>query len=315
MFRILSLDGGGIKGTFTAAVLAELEALLDRPLADYFDLVIGTSTGGIIGLGMGLGFEAQRILELYKENADIIFPQSVRGKILSWIFSAKYDPEELRKALAKVFGRRRLGDIDQHRVAVTSFNAVSGCPVVFKSPYHPSLRSHLDVEVVDIALATSAAPTYFPAAELEAGVMIDGGVWANCPVMVGITEAMSLFKQHRRDISVLSIGTTSTPFFVEEPVCSGGLLHWANPVPLMMHAAKLGVLEQAKRLCRRLVRLDREVSPDRFDLDGADGVEDLDDLGRDVARKHYQDVKRYFLRHPASKNEMMHSDLLMGAGI
>jgi patatin-like phospholipase/acyl hydrolase len=299
MFRILALDGGGINGTFTAAVLKYFEAELDGPIADHFDLIVGTSTGGMIALGLGCGMEASRILELYKEEGQRIFPPGKRrfSAFIERIFGPKFDSDDLREVLLNYYPPNLRFMELEHRIAITSFDATSAHPVVFKTNYHPSLtaNAHAGLSVVDVALATSAAPTYFKAAKTGSGVMIDGGVWANCPAMVGITEAMSLFRRKIDDICVLNIGTTSIPMFVRKGAREGGLLQWVGPISsLLMHASKLGVIEQAKKLCQEFVRVDEFVDPDRFEMDDASQVDELETLGRKQGAREWNRVREIF---------------------
>jgi hypothetical protein len=296
MFRILALDGGGIKGTFSAAVLDQFEEQLGKPVIEHFDLVVGTSTGGIIALGLACGIEASRMLALYRDEGDKVFPSARSGwtGMLERIFSPKYDSDGLREILQKYLPNRRFMELE-YNLAITSFDAACARPVVFKTCYHPSLLAHTELGVVDVALATSAAPTYFAGAKLDCGVMVDGGVWANCPVMVGITEALSIFRQQIDDIAVLSIGTTSIPAFVRREEREGGLLHWARPTSsLLMHAAKLGAIEQAQKLCSQLIRIDEVVDPNRFTLDDVSQVDDLAQLGWTAGRKQWNAVNRAF---------------------
>jgi patatin-like phospholipase/acyl hydrolase len=187
----------------------------------------------------------------------------------------------------------------KHKVAITSFDALNARPVVFKTKYHSLLTAYGELNVVDVALATSAAPTYFPAAQFDDMVMIDGGGWANCPVMVAITEALSLFEQRIEDIHILSIGTTSSPEFIQKKAWDGGLLRWARPMPsLLMHAAGLGAIEQAKKLCKEFVRVDEIVAPKRFVLDNAKAVDDLIGLGRSAGQRAWAPVKPLFFDQP-----------------
>ena len=299
MFRILALDGGGIKGTYSAAVLEQFEEQLGGPVVDHFDLIVGTSTGGIIALGLACGIEASRILALYKDQGHKIFPLAKNGlsRLVERIFGPKYDSDDLKEILFNYFPNRRFVDLG-YKVAITSFDASGATPVVFKTgtTYHESLTAHADLGVVEVALATSAAPTYFAGANTDCGVMIDGGVWANCPVMVAITDALSLFKQRIEDVYVLSIGTTSIPTFVRREERDGGLLHWARPASsLLMHAAKHGALEMARKLCKELVRVD-EVVEDRFPMDDVSQVDDLAQLGWKAGRREWNRVEPIFFR-------------------
>lgn len=296
MFRILALDGGGIKGTYTAAVLDQFEEQLGGPVVSHFDLIVGTSTGGIISLGLACGVSAARILELYKDEGYKIFPPATTGwgGIIDWIFGPKYDSNDLKDILLKYFPNRRFMEIE-HNLAITSFDASSAKPVVFKTGYHKTLSAHKDLSVVEVALATSAAPAYLKAADIDCGVMIDGGIWANCPVMVGVTEALTLFARKQSDIFILSIGTTSIPTFVRRDAREGGLLHWLRPASsLLMHAANLGAIEQASKLSKVLVRIDDVVDPGRLEMDDAKQVDDLAQLGWTAARRAWSKVQPLF---------------------
>ncbi len=275
-------------------------------MVKHFDLIVGTSTGGIISLGLACEIPAREILSLYKKRGDRIFPPPATGcsGVLQWIFGPKYETNDLKSILEEIFPNRRFTKIE-HNVAITSFDASSAKPVVFKTSYHPSLTAHRDLSVVEVALATSAAPTYFAAAHTDCGVMIDGGIWANCPVMVGVTEALSLFRCKISDIVILSIGTTYIPEFVQRNAREGGLLDWARPAPsLLMHAAKLGAIEEAKKLCRELVRIDVAVYPDRFDMDDIRQVDDLTQLGWSCGREFWKKVQPlFFANRPKAEKQ------------
>src|SRR5260221_14348328 len=108
--RILTIDGGGIKGVFPAAFLATLEDEIGKPIADYFDLIAGTSTGGIIAIGLGLGMTAKELLHLYRETGGRIFRRRRFGARAIGLFRAKYTNAALRTALVGAFGERYLGE-------------------------------------------------------------------------------------------------------------------------------------------------------------------------------------------------------------
>lgn len=240
--------------------------------------------------------KASRLLEPYKDEGHKIFPPASSGwsGLLKLIFGPKHESRDLKNILLHYFPNRRFMELT-HNVAITSFDASSAKPVVFKTGYHDSLSAHKEISVVDVALATSAAPTYFEAADIDCGVMVDGGVWANCPVMVGVTEALTLFSRQIADIHILSIGTTSIPTFVSRDAREGGLLHWVRPASsLLMHAAKLGAIEQARKLCKEMVRIDEMTDPARFPMDDATQVDDLAQLGWSAGRKAWNQVQPMF---------------------
>ncbi len=165
-FRILSLDGGGLMGAFTASVLATLEQSTGRRIVDHFDLITGTSTGGIIAIGLGMGASAEEILRFYEEQGADIFPpaRGVGGwvKTLGNLRRPKFSPEALRQAITSVVGDQPL-KAARTRLAIPAYDASMGRIYVFKTPHDPDRAQDADTPAVDVALATSAAPTYFPA--------------------------------------------------------------------------------------------------------------------------------------------------------
>ena len=169
-FHILSLSGGGYLGLFTAIVLAELEQRLGRPIATAFDLIAGTSIGGLLALALALEVPADRLVRTLRREGTKIFserpkPKSVVGKrldMLRYATSPKYDTDELRRVLDEIYsGSATLGDIPNHRVVVPAVNLTKGIAQVFKTPHHPRYDRDHGIPVRDVALATSAAPTIF----------------------------------------------------------------------------------------------------------------------------------------------------------
>jgi patatin-like phospholipase/acyl hydrolase len=197
-FRILSIDGGGIRGVFPAAYLAELEKrfLAGRSIADYFDMVAGTSTGGIIALALAHGMTANQALKIYSDRGARIFPP-MRGmsglrRALRWISKPKHDQAVLKDELLQVFGDTFLDDA-KVRLVVPSFEGLHGEPFIYKTPHHPDYQSDRHKKFEHVALHTTAAPSYYPAVDDDGCVMIDGGIWANNPVMNAIVDALACF--------------------------------------------------------------------------------------------------------------------------
>jgi len=313
-FRILSLDGGGIKGAFTAAALSELESMTKKSVHKYFDLITGTSTGGIIAIALGLGVPASDILKFYVEKGPEIFPAiGVKKKsqhLLRWLSRAKYHQEPLLNAINSVTGNRRLGD-SKVRLVIPSFNAVNGDVCLFKTSHHERLRRDYLRPAVEVALATSAAPTYFPAFIGDDGLAcIDGGIYANCPAAFGIIEAISVLGQDLKDVEVLSIGTTDEPYHVPEARRrKGGLLRWGHfskdLIGLLMQAQMRASIAQAKVMLNydkepdRFYRVDEVTSPRRFAMDDASLISELRALGAEVARHKASVIDRLFLNEEA----------------
>lgn len=300
-FRILSLDGGGIKGTFTAAVLTELERMTGKPVADYFDLITGTSTGGIIAIALGMNISAQELLTFYERKGPEIFPLLglPRGAIRTfrwWSYRPKFAPGPLRSAIESVIGNRRLGE-SKYRLVIPSYNAINGSVYLFKTAHHERFKQDYKDSAVTAALATSAAPTYFPSYRSESGLaFIDGGVWANTPVMVGIVEALGVLGHPLDDIEVLSIGTTDEPACVADTQRDGGIATWNKDLlALPLQAQTAGTLAQARILLRdRFVRVDATTRPGRFTLDDPSRITELKGLGVAEARAMVDQISERF---------------------
>src|SRR3990167_1312768 len=173
-FQILSLSGGGFLGLYTIAVLAELEHENGRPLATSFDLIAGTSIGGLIGLALAAEVPASEIRDAIDQFGPKIFssrprPQTRVGAmldVLRFLMAPKYSDGPLRSAVRRLFDRIELIGELNHRILIPTVNVTKGAPQVFKTPHHPTYRRDLNVKVVDVAIAAAAAPAYFPIAEV-----------------------------------------------------------------------------------------------------------------------------------------------------
>jgi len=199
-FRILSLDGGGIRGVFPAAFLARLEEHLEHPIGHYFDLIAGTSTGGIIAIGLGLGLSAGDILKLYVDQGPAIFGQE-HGAIQNWVrrrlrgmahwFVTKHPSAPLYSALESVLGRRRLGE-SRTRLVIPAWHPILERVYIYKTAHHSRLETDYKEPAIDAAMATAAAPTFLKPHMTESAVeLIDGGVWANNPIGVAAIRSVS----------------------------------------------------------------------------------------------------------------------------
>ena len=311
-FRILCLDGGGIKGAFTASVIANLNHMMGGGFSKHFDLITGTSTGGLIALALGLGKSPEEILEFYvKDGPELFGHEGVYQRVsmaIRGMIQPKHSSERLKQSLHRVFGDKRLGH-SANRLVIPSFNCLDGSLVMFKTAHHPLLVKDYVEFARDVAMATSAAPTYFQASRSGVGKSyIDGGVWANSPIVVGILEAIYKLDKRPSEIDVLSIGTTAEPFSVGPNQRGGGQLDWRlEIVPLMIHAQIKTVEAQAGLMTnQRLVRINPIAERGRFRLDGADSVLDLVGLGESEAAKAFQEplngknIQQIFFKSPAA---------------
>jgi len=207
-FQILSLDGGGIKGIFSAAVLAAIEEDLNTSVADHFDLIAGTSTGGIIALGLGLGLSARELVDFYLDEGPKIFRNWLGlGRLRRWTRS-KFRSGALEAALRKRFKEKLLGD-SSRRLVIPAYNLGENDVYIFRTAHHSRLARDYKVPAWQVAMATSAAPTYFPCVRsVDSLRLVDGGVWANNPTLVAVIEAHATLGVPLEHIRVFSLGTS-----------------------------------------------------------------------------------------------------------
>src|SRR5260370_38784842 len=239
MKRILSIDGGGIKGIVPAAFLVQLEEALGESITHFFDLIAGTSTGGIIALGLGLGLSAADILHFYEHLGPAVFAGSRLGRGLRRIGFAKYHALPLRRALEATFGEKTLGE-SRTRLVIPSLNLETGEVHIYKTAHHPRFEVDYRERVVDVALATSAAPTYFPTHRSAKGIpFIDGGMWANNPTGLAVVEAVGVLDWPRDAIYVLRLGCVTEPIRGGLRRCRPFWLgYWGTKVPARFFPAQ-----------------------------------------------------------------------------
>jgi patatin-like phospholipase/acyl hydrolase len=322
-FRILSLDGGGIRGAFIASYLAEIESNLGRPLHEHFDLIAGTSTGGIIALAIAMGEPASRILDIYREKGPAIFtrrkplPVRTRARPVRWAIDRmagrygfdydsmrqpKYSSAPLSAALQDVFGDRTL-ESAKTRILIPAVDLVGGKTVVFKTPHQPNFIRDRKYKVVDIALATSAAPVYFSQAVLAEGTAyIDGGVWANNPSLVSYVEAAKLREICTRpvdpdfqmdDLIMLSVGTGKSSLLAVPPRGGAGLGWWAcHLLNVVTISQAQGVDFQMKYLLgSRYERVNFTMPDQPWMLDDIARLDALIHHGKEQATATFPDLK------------------------
>ncbi|WP_334166571.1 CBASS cGAMP-activated phospholipase [Phocaeicola paurosaccharolyticus] len=215
VFKILAIDGGGIKGLYSSTILEHLEKEFDIKTTDYFDMICGTSTGGLISLALSLGISANEISKLYSQKGEKIFPQKMKfaQKFKQYVYRGKYSDKPLENILRDLFGNRTIGE-SKNLLCIPSYSITDGRNFVIKYDHKDgNLGRDNSMSYVDAALATSAAPTYFPVCQLpyyNDKQLIDGGVWANNPSLVGLIEAISFFVGKNREydsIEILSISS------------------------------------------------------------------------------------------------------------
>jgi len=254
-FRILSLDGGGVRGYLTVQILANIESYLNSldgsstPLGKRFDFIVGTSTGGLIALGLSVGKSASELVRFYQTHIPNIFSKASQRSRLKRLFDSKFDQAVFKEKLQLIFDSRTLNDVTRD-VCVASISLQNAKPRFFKSDYLARNEGRLDELLVDIALSTSAAPTYFPAHTSKySRDLIDGGLCANNPAMVALVDACQFERPSLRGITgpndfsgnirdkvrLLSVGTgsQSTMPYKHKELASGGLLPWLTAIAFM----------------------------------------------------------------------------------
>ncbi len=271
-FQILALDGGGIKGLFSAAFLSKLEDDLNTKIADHFDLIVGTSTGGIIALGLGLGLSPKDLVEFYFTKGPQIFQKIPLYTTIRNLLFAKYSGKTIESVFqeGKCFGGKLLGE-SKKRLVIPSYNIDTNDVYVFKTAHHERFKRDYKVPAWKIARATSAAPTFFPISNnVDSIRLVDGGVWANNPAMVGLFEAIAVLDIPLSDVRIFSVGTTEelkqSPRILGK---FGGWPFWANTaVELIMQAQSVGISAQLKLLLKEnFVRVNPKVPAGLFGLD------------------------------------------------
>ena len=216
-FKILSIDGGGIKGLYSATILEHLEKVSGNASADCFHLICGTSTGAIIALALSKGKTAADIGKFYVDDGPKLFPY---GRLRYWtiglarqiLFGGKYSQHRFVSSLDTLFGESKLGDA-KTLLCIPTYDLTKGEPTVFKKD-HGALTRDSNLKMADVAYASAAAPTFFPIANLLDSQYVDGGVWANNPALCGFLEAMDYFVGEDKEfdaIEMLSISALDFP--------------------------------------------------------------------------------------------------------
>jgi len=282
-FKILSLDGGGIRGIYTAEILRRCEENFcnGAPLAQYCDMIAGTSTGGIIALGLGLGIPTDEITGFYQDDGRKIFPPLPNGwigrvrRFLRSLNGPKLVHEELEEALKRRFTNHLLGD-SMTRLVIPAFMMPKTEIAVFKTDHHNDFRNDHSTPMWKVARATSAAPTYLRGLEHEESgrIFIDGGVWANNPVMAALVDAITAYDIGFDQVEIFSIGTGNAAFALRKPDVFRGLIAWREAIKAAMFLTTDNATAQAKLLlgpdrCLRIEPAEGESAIEMDDYDEA----------------------------------------------
>lgn len=289
-----------MKGTFAAAFLAELETYLGQSIGRYFDLAVGTSTGGIIAVALGSGHSATQILSFYKNRGPVVFTQTKRRPI--HVFGPKYDMNRLGKELEDVLGDKRLVD-SSIRLAIPTYQVNSGQSVIYRTPHHPDPETgNCNARLVDVALATAALPIYFrPFMSEDGKAFVDGGLYAVNPVALAVVEAIGTLGWPAKKVQVLSLGPTTSEVSVDLDELQRGLASFYRKphvyVDMIMRAQSSFSEQVARTLLpspHQVIRVNPLVGSKQFSVDSLDGLDGLEELGREEARRLWPTLQPLF---------------------
>lgn len=313
-FRVLSIDGGGMRGVYAVAFLDALSKKVrsknketEIDLGKGFDLIAGTSTGGIIAAGLAAGKTTTEILDFYQNDGEKIFKSptppknTVVGKVrfAYWLAknmcSSANKNYALKASLKQVFGDENMEDLYRRRgiaLCIPSIAMSNHSCSVFKTPHHPEGKLTRDnkLKIADVCLATSAAPIILPIASITdpqknaPSSYVDGGLCANNPVLIALTEALLLAKD--RPIEIISIGTCPPAPGSMVSKHNRGLWHWKGAIDALEASmdAQAGLVNDTTRLlidrlgiANRVTLIRPEASPIPCDM--------IDKIGLDRASK------------------------------
>ncbi len=284
-FQALALTGGGFRGLFAAQALQCMEEHIDHPVGRHFDLTCGTSIGGIVALAVAFEVPMKKVVEIFTNLGPTIFPTHTapEGKCQIGVdlFKHRNKPRYLsallREAISSLIPEDTILGDALHPLAIPAVNVTEGRPQVFKTRHKPEWHRDWKLKAIDVALATSAAPTFFELAEVSGSLYSDGGLFANAPDLIAFHEAEHYFDVPVDAVRILSIGTTTKSYSISfNAGREFGVADWMQEARLfsVMISAQQQFVDQlmAHRLEDRYLRLDKEPSQ-----------EQASDLGLDIA--------------------------------
>ena len=322
LFRVLSIDGGGIRGIIPAMALAKIEEDTHKQIWELFDLIIGTSTGGILALALTkpadgdpnkAKYSATDIVNMYVENAATIFPcppPPFQRSDLDFILSARYPLSGIETVMQQYCGDTHLKDT-LTEIVVVSYEFELGQAFFFRSQDAKVSPQSSDWPIWEVAVATSAAPLYFPPMQIEAPTtpkgyyaLVDGGVAANNPAMCGLAEAIRRFNQDSGNILVVSLGTGDLKeLVVYDQVQAGGLAQWGlTPLDMIFDGNSETVDFQVNSVLnqpgqeQRYYRFQIPLTQDTSELDNSDpdNLARLQVLGSMLVEKIQGDLSQLY---------------------
>jgi len=280
----------------------EREITKGESVAHYFDMIAGTSTGGIMALGLGLELPARNIEKFYRDDGQKIFHRPWKWrhfpflKHLSHFRRSLYNHQILENILYREFGDKRLGD-SVARLVIPAFMSPKTEIAVFKTDHHPDYKHDFKSKAWEVARATSAAPTYLSGHAYEEVMFLDGGVWANNPVMVAIVDALSAYDIAREQLMILSIGTGNFPFQITLKAAAKGVWSWREVIKAAMFLTTDNAHAQAALLLgpEKISRLEPTEEASGLDLDDWEAsVQILPDMAASHFNDRIGEIEQFF---------------------
>lgn len=310
-FKILAIDGGGIRGIFPAVFLEEMEQRFGL-IRNHFDLVAGTSTGGIIALGIGLGMSCKETADLYRTRGKKIFPPKwynrKLARFLRRLVRPSHDHQALELILKDVFDNRILGE-SVTRLVIPAFVGPEPQITIFKTDHHPDYKRDWKSKAWEIARATSAAPTFFEGHASDDAYFLDGGVWANSPIMCAVVEALSAYEIEPKQIRILSLGTGNVAERLKESTLRAGMIGWRGIIKTAMYLTTDSAVSQAKLMLghHQVVRIEPDAEMGAIEMDDwQTATNELPDLARAAFAASAEDLGTFF-RDAVSARERYYS--------
>lgn len=303
--RMLCIDGGGIRGVFAIAILQAIEEELQEPIGNLFDVIAGTSTGSIIAASAALETKMKDVMGSYKAYGEKIFIRKATFGFFKSVYSDKY----LRALLEKAFKDVKLEDVNKP-LLIPAVDITHGRPYVHRSNYEEHPGDDLSIHLWDAILSSCSAPVYFPPNNVNNEFLsIDGGLWANNPSLVCITEALSFFNAELKDVHILSIGTGKQHIdFQIEKNKNWGIKKWLPfRFPSMKVTPKLIDLavdlssESVSYYCKRLLgdnylRINKELA-EEVPFDEVAYMDKLTELGKHVFYERKKEIMDFIHGH------------------
>lgn len=301
VFKILSIDGGGIRGIFPAHILQCVQERLHIDVFQSFEMIAGTSTGSIIAAGIACGKKPTEIVSLYRKHGADIFGK----KIKSWIPSkwkqgahSAYENKNLKIVLTNLFGDTKLGNIEKP-LLIPATDIGFGGVHVFKSSYSGDFTRDKNVAVKDAVLASCSAPTFFDPTKVDNYLLADGGVWANNPALAAVIDAQFRLGIDIKDIRILSLGTghSRTEYGTDANKNWGLLNGWRGKefisFLISLQAQSTQNYLQLMLSKEQLIRMDFE-SDNPLPMDDVAIVEDLVSRADRTFTHHSAELKKFF---------------------